>query len=149
MYTYGIMSMEASMVASPQLFSYIGIKPKSDFELARLTEEGLPLDSIVSLKDHGLTFTEISDIIISPRTLKHRKSRRELLSNEETDRVVRVARLLSMAEEIFGSRKKALAWLRAKDDRLDNRAPLQMLSTESGGRLIENMLWQIDEGAFS
>jgi putative toxin-antitoxin system antitoxin component (TIGR02293 family) len=149
MYTYGIMSMEAYMVASPQLFSYIGIKPKSDFELARLTEEGLPLDSIVSLKDHGLTFTEISDIIISPRTLKHRKSRRELLSNEETDRVVRVARLLSMAEEIFGSRKKALAWLRAKDDRLDNRSPLQMLSTESGGRLIENMLWQIDEGAFS
>ena len=149
MYTYGIMSMEAYMVASPQLFAYIGIKPKSDFELARLTEEGLSLDSIVSLKDHGLTFTEISDIIISPRTLKHRKSRRELLSNEETDRVVRVARLLSMAEEIFGSRKKALAWLRAKDDRLDNRSPLQMLSTESGGRLIENMLWQIDEGAFS
>jgi putative toxin-antitoxin system antitoxin component (TIGR02293 family) len=149
MYTYGIMSMEASMVASPQFFSYIGIEPKSDFELARMTEEGLPLDSIVSLKDHGLTFTEISDIIISPRTLKHRKSRREPLSNEETDRVVRVARLLSMAEEIFGSRTKALAWLRAKDDRLDNRAPLQMLSTESGGRLIENMLWQIDEGAFS
>ena len=114
-----------------------------------MTDEALPLDSIVSLKDHGLTFTEISDIIISPHTLKHRKSRREPLSNEETDHVVRVASLLSMAEDIFGSRKKALAWLRAKDDRLENRTPLQMLSTESGGRLIENMLWQIDEGAFS
>jgi len=143
------MSVEAFMAATPQLFSYIGISPKSDFELARMTEEGLRLDTIVSLKDHGLTFTEISDIIISPRTLKHRKSRREPLSNEETDRVVRVARILSMAEEIFGSKKKALAWLRAKDDRLEHRAPLRMLSTESGGRLIENMLWQIDEGAFS
>jgi putative toxin-antitoxin system antitoxin component (TIGR02293 family) len=137
------------MAASPQLFSLIGISPKSDFELARMTEEGLPLGSIVSLKNHGLTFTEISEIVISPRTLKHRKSRREQLSKEETDRVVRVARLVSMAEDVFGSKKKALAWLRAKDDRLENRAPLQMLSTESGGRLIENMLWQIDEGAFS
>lgn len=137
------------MAASPQLFSYIGIEPKSDFDLARMTEDGLSLDSIASLKDHGLTFTEISDIIISPRTLKHRKTRREPLSNEETDRVVRVARILSMAEDIFGSRDKALVWLRAKDDRLHNRTPLQMLVTESGGRLIENMLWQIDEGAFS
>ena len=137
------------MAANPQMFTFIGIEPRSDFDLARMTEEGISLDSIAALKEQGLTFTEISGIIISPRTLKHRKTRNEPLSHEETDRVVRVARILSLAEEVFGSRQKALIWLRAPDDHLENRTPLQMLVTESGGRLVENMLWQIDEGVYS
>jgi putative toxin-antitoxin system antitoxin component (TIGR02293 family) len=137
------------MAASPQLFTFIGLEPSSEFDLAKMTESGLPLDSIAMLKQHGLTFTEVSDTIISPRTLKHRKSRKEPLSHEETDRVVRVARILSQAEGVLGSREKALLWLRTPDDRLDNRTPLKMLVTESGGRLIENMLWQVDEGIYT
>lgn len=136
------------MAANPQLFTFIGIEPRSEFDLARLTEEGLPPESITTLRNRGLSFTEISEIIISPRTLKHRKARQERLSHEETDRVVRVARVVSLAQDIFGSREKALDWLRAPDDRLEDRAPLQMLVTESGGRLVENMLWRIDEGIF-
>jgi len=127
----------------------IGIAPRSDFDLARITEEGISTDSLSALKERGLTFSEISEIIISPRTLKHRKARREPLSHEETDRVVRVARILSLAEDVFASPEKALMWLRMPDERLENRTPLKMLTTESGGRLVENMLWQIDEGIYT
>jgi putative toxin-antitoxin system antitoxin component (TIGR02293 family) len=136
-------------MASPQMFEMIGIAPRSDFDLARITEEGISTDSLSALKDRGLTFSEISEIIISPRTLKHRKARREPLSHEETDRVVRVARILSLAEDVFASREKALMWLRMPDERLENRSPIKMLTTESGGRLAENMLWQIDEGIYT
>lgn len=87
--------------------------------------------------------------IISPRTLKHRKARGENLSIEETDRAVRVARVLAFAERVFGNRDKSLLWLRGKDDRLGNRTPLSLLKTETGGKLIETMLWQIDEGMFT
>lgn len=135
--------------ASPQIFSEIGITPKSDYDLAKLTETGFPVESIDILKKLGLTFTEISEVIISPRTLKHRKARRESLSNVETERVVRVARLVSLAEKVFGDHEKALLWLRTPDDRLDDRTPVRMLVTEPGGRLVENMLWQIDEGVYS
>jgi putative toxin-antitoxin system antitoxin component (TIGR02293 family) len=127
----------------------IGIAPRSDFDLARITEEGISTDSLSALKDRGITFSEISEIIISPRTLKHRKARREPLSHEETDRVVRMARIISLAEDVFASREKALMWLRMPDERLENRTPLKMLTTESGGRLVENMLWQIDEGIYT
>lgn len=136
-------------MVSPQIFEMIGIAPQSDFDLARITEEGISTDSLSALKDRGLTFSEISEIIISPRTLKHRKARREPLSNEETDRVVRVARILSLAQDVFASREKALMWLRIPDERLESRTPLKMLTTESGGRLVENMLWQIDEGIYT
>ncbi len=137
------------MATHPKVFSFIGLKPMSDLELATVTEKGLPLTTIDRLKRHGLTFTEISDVVISPRTLKHRKSRKEALSSGETERVVRVARIVELAEQVFGSREKALLWLRSSDDRLNNRPPMQMLVNEPGGRIVENMLWQIDEGIYT
>lgn len=123
--------------------------PKSDFDLAELVEHGLPAASLSLLKDKGLSFSEISQIVIAPRTLKHRKARGESLSLEETDRVVRAARVIALAESIFGDPAKALLWLRTPDDRLANRNPMSLLQTEAGGRLVENMLWEVDEGVYS
>lgn len=137
------------MAANSNAFSLVGLKAVSDLELALLPEKGLPLTAVQSLKDQGLTFTEISDIVISPRTLKHRKSRKEKLSSVETDRALRVARIVDLADRVFGSRTKALLWLRSADDRLDHRTPMQMLANESGGRLVESLLWQIDEGIYT
>jgi len=119
------------MAANPVILAAIGVEPKSDFDLARLTEEGFPLESVDEIKKQGLTFTEISDIIIAPRTLKHRKARGEGLSSEETERVIRVARIIAFADKVFGSHDKAIGWLREADDRLDNRNALQMLRTEA------------------
>ena len=137
------------MAAHVTLKDYIGIAPASGLELAELVERGLPLESLNLLKTRGLTFTEMGATVISPRTLKHRKSRGENLSPEETDRAVRVASMIALADEVFGSHEKALLWLRSEDDRLGGRTPLSMLGTESGGRLVESQLWAIDEGVYS
>jgi putative toxin-antitoxin system antitoxin component (TIGR02293 family) len=128
---------------------FLGIAPRSEFDLTRIIENGLPPESLALLKKHGLSFTEISEIVISPRTLKHRRARSENLSHEETDRMVRVARIVALADDVFGDHSKALLWLRTEDDRIGGRRPLSMLRTDAGGRLIENMLWQIDEGIYS
>ena len=109
----------------------------------------LGTDSITYLKEKGLTFSEVSEIVISPRTLKHRKARGGPLSVEEPGRLLRVARIISLADQVFGNHEKALDWLRQIDERIHERTPLSMLHTESGGRLVENLLWQIDEGVYS
>jgi putative toxin-antitoxin system antitoxin component (TIGR02293 family) len=137
------------MAAHPHLSALIGIKPMSDFNLAEITENGLPLTTLTRLRERGLSATELSEIVISPRTLKHRKARKERLSQEETDRAVRVARIVALAEEVFGNHDKALLWLRSPDDRMASRTPLNMLHTESGGRLVESMLWALDEGIYT
>jgi|SRR5882672_1573645 putative toxin-antitoxin system antitoxin component (TIGR02293 family) len=129
--------------------AYIEASPKSEFDLAQMVERGLPTDSIAYLRAKGLTFSEVSEIVIPARTLKHRKTRGDQLSHEETDRLVRVARILGLAEHVFRSHEKALAWLRSPDDRINERTPLSLLQTESGGRLVESMLWQIDEGVYA
>jgi putative toxin-antitoxin system antitoxin component (TIGR02293 family) len=127
------------MAAHAHLGPLIGIAPTSDFNLAEIVESGLPLASLTQLRERGLTATELSEIVISPRTLKHRKARNEPLSQEETDRAVRVARIVALAEDVFGN----------PDDRLASRTPLNMLHTESGGRLVESMLWALDEGIYT
>jgi len=137
------------LATSSHVLSLVGLRAASDLELALLPEKGLPLTAIESLKEQGLTFTEISEIVISPRTLKHRKSRKERLSSVETDKALRMARIVDLADKVFGSRAKALLWLRSVDSRLDDRTPMQLLVNESGGRLVESMLWQIDEGIYT
>lgn len=136
------------MAATASTLSLIDIPPASSIDLAELVERGLPLESVAELRALGLSFAEVAEIVISPRTLKHRKDRGEDLSSAETERVVRVSRILALADKVFASHEKAMLYLRIPDDRLNNRTPLSMLQTESGGRVVESMLWQIDEGMF-
>jgi putative toxin-antitoxin system antitoxin component (TIGR02293 family) len=67
---------------------------------------------------------------------------------EESDRVLRLVRVLSSAEEVYGSRERALAWLRRPHPRLDARSPLSLLRTDTGSRIVEELLLQIDEGMY-
>ena len=67
-------------------------------------------------------------------------------SREETDGA---ARVIALAVQVFGNVNKADLWLQAADDRLAGQTPLSMLETESGGKLVESLLWSIDEGVYS
>jgi putative toxin-antitoxin system antitoxin component (TIGR02293 family) len=137
------------MAAHVALKEYIGIAPKSGLELAEMVERGLPTENLEILKAKGLTFTEMAATVISPRTLKHRKARGQNLSPEESERAIRVASIVALAEQVFGNRETALLWLRHHSDRLDGRTPMSLLNTEAGGRQIEAMLHGIDHGIFS
>jgi putative toxin-antitoxin system antitoxin component (TIGR02293 family) len=119
---------------------------RSDRDLARIVEEQLPLQSIDSLAENGLSEDEIYSFILPRRTLSHRRARRELLTHEESDRAVRIARILSLAEEVFGDDAKAGRWMRKPKSRFAGRMPLELLRTEAGGRLVEEMLLQLDYG---
>jgi len=115
----------------------------------RLAEEGLPTDAVAQLRPLGISFTEVAEIVIPPRTLKHRIARNERLSTEETERLLRVLRILALADRVFGDHEKALGWLRIPDPRHQNRRPLSLLRTEAGGKAVENALWRIDDGIYS
>jgi putative toxin-antitoxin system antitoxin component (TIGR02293 family) len=96
----------------------------------------------------GLERTEIDQTVIPSRTLQHRRSRREKLTLEESDRVLRIVRILSSAEAVYGNRERALAWLRKPHPRLEERSPLSLVKTDTGSRIVEELLIQVDEGMF-
>jgi putative toxin-antitoxin system antitoxin component (TIGR02293 family) len=96
----------------------------------------------------GLQRSEIHETVIPARTLQHRRSRRERLTLEESDRVLRIVRILSSTESVYGNRERALAWLRKPHARLEGRSPLSLVKTDTGSRMVEELLVQIDEGMF-
>ena len=122
---------------------------REDFDRIAKIEHGLALSGLRTLRERGLTAAEIGEIVIAPRTVKHRRSRREPLSDQESDRLVRVTNILDDAEALFGEPAKALRWLRRRDDRLRGRTRLSLLRTEAGGRLVSTMLAQIREGIYT
>ena len=128
---------------------WLGAKAGSEQEIVRLVERGLPIRVLNRLQQRGLSRNEIASVIIPPRTLKHRRSRHQPLSREESERAVRTARILALAQLVMGDETAALAWLRAPRHRFQGRSPMEMLATESGGRLVEQMLIQIDQGMFA
>jgi putative toxin-antitoxin system antitoxin component (TIGR02293 family) len=97
----------------------------------------------------GLQFRDIYDIVIPARTLKHRKARKETLTADESDKLARVIRIYDHAVRVLGDRDKALHWLDKPLRRFSGRTPLQMLRTEFGARMVEEMLGQTDYGMFA
>jgi len=128
---------------------WLGQPVQNELELANVVLRGLPLGVSNTLIEHGLTKEEFHGIVIPIRTFKHRKSRVEHLSPEESDRAVRTARVLAYAERVFADREKGLSWMRKAKKRFNDLAPMQMLQTEAGARLVEQMLTQIDDGMFA
>jgi putative toxin-antitoxin system antitoxin component (TIGR02293 family) len=128
---------------------WLGLQPPATgIEMLRIVEGQLAPAVINRLISLGLQRSEIDAIVIPLRTLQHRRSRREKLTVEESDRVLRLIRVISLAESIYGSRERALSWLRNPHARLDARAPLSLLNTDTGSRIVEELLGQIDEGMF-
>lgn len=119
--------------------------PQAD--VAALVEARLPTETVDALKELGFTGTELADLVVPPRTLLHRRRRSEPLSVGESDRAVRLARNLVAAERAFGGRDKALAWLRRPLSTLDGRPPLELMRTEAGGRVVEDLIARIAWGA--
>lgn len=135
--------------AHMQIGNWLGVQaPASETEILRIVEGQLTPSVINRLVSLGLERVEIDAVIIPQRTLQHRRSRREKLTVEESDRVLRVIRVLSLAESVYGDRKRALEWLRKAHPRLDGRTPLSLLRTDTGSRIVEELLIQIDEGIF-
>lgn len=101
------------------------------------------------MSDRGLSQSEVYSLVIPQRTLKHRRIRKENLNRKESDRAIRTARILALAQRVLGSAERALRWMRESKRRFAGRTPLDLCVTGAGAQLVEEMLIQIDEGMFA
>jgi len=124
-------------------------KIRSGEDLAVLVEKRLSPTAVKSLVRGGMSDAEVYQLIVPRRTLAHRIAKHQLLSKDESDKAVRVARITAMAEQVFGESERAWRWLRKPKRRFDGKTPVEMLATEAGARLVEEMIVQIDYGLFA
>jgi putative toxin-antitoxin system antitoxin component (TIGR02293 family) len=92
---------------------------------------------------------ELYNLVIPHRTLARRIATNDYLSVDETDKALRLSRADEMAVRVFGDRERASRWLRRKNHQLNDQTPLELLRTETGARIVEELLVQIDHGIFA
>lgn len=116
------------------------------------TRKGLPSKAVDRLaKTGGFTDAQIARALgVSSRTLLRMRSKVDgRLGSVESDRAIRLARLLSIAAAIFGDANNMRGWLHSPILALGGRAPVDYLDTDAGLRRVEDILGLIDYGGIS
>jgi putative toxin-antitoxin system antitoxin component (TIGR02293 family) len=124
--------------------------PESDLEWIALVREGIAASSIpeaarfVGIGPHDLA--RLLDM--TPRT-RARSTRECVLSRAESGKMVRLARVVERAVEVFEDQATALEWLKAPNAVFLGSSPLSMLDTELGVGVVMTALGRIEEGVFA
>ncbi len=120
---------------------------RTDFDLVRLVRRGVPTRAVDHfLRASNLSFNVIEGHVLPRRTFKRRQDTAQPLEPGESDRLVRLVRIVAAAEETFGNSDKALSWLRRENRALDGMTPLSLTDTDYGARSVETLLGRIGHG---
>ncbi|MDE0065082.1 MAG: DUF2384 domain-containing protein [Gammaproteobacteria bacterium] len=125
----------------------IGFEIRTDADLVKAVEAGFRTESLAALAEGGVSDQEIAALVINPRTLSHRRSKGERLTVDESDRAARLARTVALAARTFANSDKANRWLHRELRALDGRRPIDLVRTQVGARIVEDVLMRIAWGA--
>jgi putative toxin-antitoxin system antitoxin component (TIGR02293 family) len=144
MATYGILqALGGSAVMASE--------PASTAEWVYQIQSGMPFASAVAFKEAlRLTNAELASVLgISPRTLARLDPARSRLDSVSGDRLVRAARLFSIAVEVLEDAEAAARWLRTPQRALGGAVPVQLAETDVGTRAVEALLGRMEYGVYT
>ncbi|MCE4341660.1 type II RES/Xre toxin-antitoxin system antitoxin [Xanthomonas hortorum] len=130
--------------------SLLNAEFSSESDVLRMVRQGLPATSILGFSAAGYDLQSIVSVV-GPRTTIQRKiNAKTNLAPDESDRLVRLSRIVTLAEETFGDKEKAQKWLERPSKTLgDGEPPMKLLDTDQGAEMVENRLMQIAHGMFA
>ena len=133
-----------------------GIRPTLEPLLVRegaveLVRRGVPfamLDEVAAAA--GVGRLALAEVIGLSRTTLSRRRESRVLKSTESDRLVRVARLVAMAHDLMlGDGADARRWLQEPHELIEGESPLERASTEVGAREVEELIGRLRHGVFS
>jgi putative toxin-antitoxin system antitoxin component (TIGR02293 family) len=124
---------------------------RSTDDLARQVRSGLPASTVELLAGTlSLPRLQVAERLNIPsRTLSRRLATKSRLTHDESDRTLRMARVVALAKEVLGSDEKASRWMNSPNRALGGRRPFDQLDTEPGVRSVEEVLNRIAYGMYS
>ena len=149
------------MVSIPRLVDALGgdkflksirldIDRFDEIELIKRVRSGLPYSALESLaKRFGLSPTELLRVLRIPQRTLARRKKSQMLAMDESDRLVRLARIGVLAEQTHGNEVRAGRWLREPNSALGNTAPILWLDTDLGTTEVAELLIRITHGVYS
>ena len=128
--------------------SLLGLRSFDTASLLKRLEEGLSYAAFENLKSRlGVSSHELADAtLITQRTFARRKKAGRM-QPDESDRLVRMARVFSRAIGLYGGNEDlARAWMMRPRHALGGPSPFEMARTEVGAREVEKLIHQIEHG---
>lgn len=121
-----------------------------ELRIASRVASGLPTSAVDDVISSGLMEPDVVYTLVIPRrTLADRKQKEKSLSPEQSDRLSRVLRIYSRAEEAIGDVSRAHRWLHRANRSLEGNRPIDLLGTDAGSRAVEKVLGRIEHGVIS
>ena len=119
-------------------------------QLRETVKAGLPYASLEALiGKFGLAREEAAAALHLPQRTIARRKKEQKLQADESDRLLRLARVGAQAVATLGSEEKAVQWLRRPNRALGKRAPLDLIDSDIGTRQVEEVLGRIEHGNIS
>jgi len=124
---------------------------RSTDDLAQQVRFGLPASTVERLAGTlSLHRSQVAERLNIPsRTLSRRLATKSRLTHDESDRAMRMARVVALAKEVLGSDEKASHWMSNPNRALGGKRPFDQLDTEPGVRSVEEVLYRIAYGMYS
>lgn len=137
--------MEVLMAALAHLLNDL----KDPFKEMHLIRGGLKPEVIESfLASENLAVKDILEKLDIPSsTYFSKKKHHQPLDTYSTEKFIRLITVLTLASEILG-KVEAKNWIYRNVPSLGNQAPINLLDTEVGHRLVEQALLQIKYGMY-
>lgn len=125
----------------------------SDFTPSKLIEAlriGLPVQELEDLQATlEVPLEKLFPMLGISKATLHRRKALGKLGPDESDRVVRFARLMGKAVDVMESEEDARRWLTSPQFGLGGAVPLAYAETEVGAREVEDLLGRIEYGVYS
>jgi len=119
-------------------------------ELRETVKTGLPYAALEALMGKfGLPREKTAAALHLPQRTIARRKKQKRLQADESDRLLRLARISAQAAVTLGSEEKAAQWLRRPNRALGNQAPLDLMDGDIGVRQVEEVLGRIEHGNIS
>ena len=138
------------MLRSDKTASFLGLEhaPRDELGWARLLQAGLPSQVVDGLAEAlGWTREKLARTLdLVPRNLARRLAKSELLTTPESERMLRVARVLARASEVLEGDAKAKTWIEQGSVALGGETPIGLLRTDIGTEVVLHELTKIDHG---
>lgn len=125
-------------------------KVAHEVDLEQVVRAGVPAEAVRVLSARtGTKLSEIQEVASIDRSTFVRRARsHSKLRTDESDRVVRFARIAVQAIDALGQ-DDARGWLHEPHRALGGRAPFDLLDTGVGARQVEQIIGRIEHGVFS
>lgn len=126
------------------------IKHRTTLDWIAVIRQGISSAAVNSLaKSIRVTQSELAVALGIPERTLARRKKEGTLNSEESAKLVRLARVVGRAKEIFEDLDLALDWLKSSNAALSGATPLSLLDTEIGAESVMDVLGRVEHGVFA